>query len=113
MGEPHGITEAQFMRGMGAVARYRTMVGAMQKAGEAGGLQRIDGHHGDALLDELTSQMSERCRDDDGGSGTFIEYMLYDCGGPVTVPGGKSYMVNTPELLWAYWQETETGPFAP
>jgi hypothetical protein len=112
MAGPVGITREQFLRGIAAVQRYAELVRAVQAAMETHGIGgRIEDVGGEAVALELTRQLEERCNDPGGEHGSMIDYMLYDCGGPVVEADGRRFMVNTPELLWAYWEQTGNGPF--
>lgn len=106
------ITREQFLRGIEAINRYRAMVRAVGAAMLAGGAGAPEDLGGQALHEELTRQIEERCGDPSRDPfGSDIEYMLYDAGGPVIEADGTRRMVNTPELLWRYWEETGRGPF--
>jgi len=107
-----GITREQFIRGIDTINRYRQMVDAVGKAMIKGGCVAPDDIGGDDLLKELTRQIEERCNDADTPYGSMVSYMLYDCGGPVVLDDGRRFMVDTPELLWAYWKLTGNGPFS-
>lgn len=106
------ITRDQFMRGMEAIARYRTMRDEVEAALAAGGCNS-DGLAGDSLLDELVDQLSERCGDErDPVAGTMIGWVLWEGGGDITEADGTSRMVTTPEELWTYWETVREGPFS-
>lgn len=107
------ITYEQFARGIAAIQAYRDLLARVSQAYQDAGEQRVDSLGGDGAVSELTRQLEERCGDPNERYGSMITYMLYDCGGPVAEVDGTSRMVNTPELLWRYWQETARGPFAP
>jgi len=113
------ITREQFLRGCEAINSYRALVHTVHDAMSAADCEPMNGLGGDAICSELTRQLEERCNDPSSKYGSLIEYMLYDCGGPIIIADGKidhddgsEWMVNTPELLWTYWQETGSGPFA-
>lgn len=107
------ITRDEFLRGVAALNAYRKLVrevgDAMHRAGVG---YRIEDLGGAPLAEELTRQLEARCNDPSEGDGSMIEYMLYDCGGPVREADGTEFMVNTPERLWTYWEATHNGPFA-
>lgn len=106
------ISREQFLRGIGAIQRYREMCQAIRIAYDIGGCaDRVDGFSGDDILGELTRQLEERCNDPRKPHGSMIEYMLYDCGGPVHLSDGRHFMVDAPGLLWDYWRAVGEGPF--
>jgi hypothetical protein len=107
------ITRDQFLRGIAAINAYRGLVSAIDEVVRATEGGTFTGLGSDGLLNELTHQLEERCGDPSDADGSMIEYMLYECGGPVVEANGDSRMVNTPELLWTYWEETLSGPFTP
>ena len=106
------ITRDQFMRGVAAIDRYLTMRNKVEAAMIDGGCD-LNGMAGDALLDELTDQLSERCGDvRDEIAGTMLGWVLWENGGEITETDGTTRTVTTPEELWAYWETVSEGPFA-
>ena len=106
------ITYEQFVRGIAAINGYRDLLKKVYLAFQEAGEQRIDSLGGDGLLSELTRQLEERCNDSCEPNGSMIEYMLYECGGPVRLEDGREFMTRTPEELWAYWEAVGEGPFS-
>lgn len=106
------ITCEQFLRGLAVYQAYEDFIRDVNRALKKLGADAVPDLGGEPLLVELRRQIEERCNDTRAEDGsTFIEYMLYDIGGPVRTADGREFMVNTPELLWAYWEATNSGPF--
>jgi hypothetical protein len=106
------ITRDQFLRGIEAINAHNRLVKVVYDAFAAAGEDRVDGLGASRLLNELSRQLEERCNDPNVPmQGSMIDYVLYEQGGLVIEADGSKRMVNTPELLWSYWEETGCGPF--
>lgn len=106
------ITKDQFIRGMDAIEAHRDLKAAVDAVLEMAGCEPSTDMGGGKLLDEIVTQLEERCNDPVAGLvASAIGWVVWEGGGDVIEDDGRQFSVRTPDELWTWWETTERGPF--